>query len=161
MFWCLIAHFFKKLILLFSKNPLNWSKVTVKTLFYKLFISNMFYWIFYSSKNLEKKVVFFFYKIYSKYNRNWMLKGLLRQRTEYFMHITKHKYYIDGSKPSRLLALTLKKHEQCFNIQAIKSSKSGFTSHPTDINKTFKGFFEKLNTSETRPNVDQLNSFFW
>ncbi len=28
------------------------------------------------------------------------LNDLLRQRTEYLMHITKHKYYIDGSKPS-------------------------------------------------------------
>ncbi len=75
------------------------------------------------------------------------------------MHITKHKYYIDGSKLSRLLALTLKKHEQRFNIQAIKIPKSGLTSHPTDINKTFKAFFEKLYTSVTQPNIDQLNSF--
>ncbi len=76
------------------------------------------------------------------------------------MHITKHKYYIDGSKPSRLLALTLKKHEQRFNIQAIKDPKGGLTSHPTDINKTFKAFFEKLYTSEMQHNVDQLNNFF-
>ncbi len=53
-----------------------------------------------------------------------------------------------------------KKHEKRFNIQAIKSPKSGLTSHPTDINKTFKAFFEKLYTSETQPNIDQLNSFF-
>ncbi len=88
------------------------------------------------------------------------LNDLLRQRTEYLMHITKHKYYIDGSKPSRLLALTLKKHEQRFNIQAIKDPKGGLTSHPTDINKTFKAFFEKLYTSEMQHNVDQLNNFF-
>lgn len=36
------------------------------------------------------------------------LDNTLRQRAELMMHITKHKYYTDSSKPSRLLALTLK-----------------------------------------------------
>lgn len=88
------------------------------------------------------------------------LNDLLRRRAEYLMHITKHKYYIDGSRPSRLLALTLKKHERRFNIQAIKNPKSGLTSNPTVINQTFMSFFERLYISETQPNTDNLNKFF-
>ncbi len=51
------------------------------------------------------------------------LNDLLRQRTEYLMLITKQKYYIDGSKPSWLYVLTLKKNPTS-NVLTFRQSKA-------------------------------------
>ncbi len=67
--------FFKKLKLLFSKDTLNWSKVTVKTfMLQKISISNkswgFFFWTFYSSKNHERSNVSVSTKIWSSTSFN-------------------------------------------------------------------------------------------
>ncbi len=52
----------KEIIILFSKDAFNWSKVTVKTfiLLQKIYIQIvLFSWTFYSSKSWKKKVLQF------------------------------------------------------------------------------------------------------
>ena len=41
------------------------------------------------------------------------------------IHITKHKYYAEGSRPSHLLALTLKQQEAKRAIPAIRCARKG------------------------------------
>lgn len=53
------------------------------------------------------------------------LNDLLRNRAEYMIHITQRKYYAEGSRLSRLLALTLKQQEAKRSIPAIKCAKQG------------------------------------
>ena len=75
------------------------------------------------------------------------LDNILRQRVECMMHITKHRYYPDSSKPSSLLALTLKQQESLFNIPSINCPVKGLVTKTADINNTFKSFFENLYSS--------------
>lgn len=56
------------------------------------------------------------------------LNNLLKHRVEYLMHMTRHKYYSDGSRPSRLLALTRKCQESRRSISAINCPKKGWLS---------------------------------
>lgn len=88
------------------------------------------------------------------------LDNTLRQRAEFMMHITKHKYYTDSSKPSRLLALTLKQQENQFNIPSINCPANGLVTKAVDINNSFKSFFEDLYSSEDRFSQDLFDSFF-
>lgn len=88
------------------------------------------------------------------------LDNTLRQRAEFMKHITKHKYYTDSSKPSRLLALTLKQQENQFNIPSINCPVNGLVTKTADINNSFKSFFEDLYSSEDRFSQDLFDSFF-
>lgn len=72
------------------------------------------------------------------------LNNLLRSRAEYMIHITKHKYYAEGSRPSRLLALTLKHQEAKRTVPAIRCDGHGVVSSTEEINETFKNFFKDL-----------------
>ena len=65
------------------------------------------------------------------------LDDVLRQRVEFMMHITKHRYYSDSSKPRSLLALTLKQQENKFNIPSINCPVKGLVTKTAD-NNTFK-----------------------
>lgn len=88
------------------------------------------------------------------------LNDLIKQRVEYLMHITKHKYYSEGSKPTRLLALTLKKQEKQMTISAVRDPHAGIVTTIPAINNTFKDFFSSLYTSECSPTPNQFDSFF-
>lgn len=59
------------------------------------------------------------------------LDDILRQRVEFMMHITKHRYYTDSSKPSRLLALMLKRQENQFDIPSINCPFDWLLEQPT------------------------------
>lgn len=69
------------------------------------------------------------------------LNNLLKYRVEYLMHSTKHKYYSEGSKPSRLLALTLKHQASKMSLTTIKCPVRGLVSTTPEINETHKFFF--------------------
>ena len=88
------------------------------------------------------------------------LDDILRQRVEFLMHTTKHRYYTDSSKPSRLLALTLKRQENQFNIPSINCPVKGLVTKTADINSAFKSFFENLYSSEDRLSPELFDSFF-
>lgn len=88
------------------------------------------------------------------------LNNLLKYRVEYLMHITKHKYYSEGSKPSRLLALTLKHQESKMSVTTIKCPERGLVSTTPEINETLKNFFAKLYSSETDASQEKFDDFF-
>ena len=77
------------------------------------------------------------------------LNDLLRSRAEYMIRITKHKYYAEGSRPSCLLALTLKQQEARTFIPAIRCVKRGIISSTEEVNETFKNYFKELYTSRS------------
>ena len=85
---------------------------------------------------------------------------ILRQWVEFMMHTTKHRYYTDSSKPSHLLALTVKQQENQFNIPSINCPVKGRVTKKDDINNTFKSFFENLYSSEDRFTPELFDSFF-
>ena len=76
------------------------------------------------------------------------------------IHITKHKYYADGSRPSHLLALTLKQQEARRAIPAIRCSRWGVVSSTEEINETFKDFFKHLYTGGPTPSETEFSNFF-
>lgn len=88
------------------------------------------------------------------------LNDLLRNKAEYMIHITKHKYYAEGSRPSHLLALTLKQQEAKRSISAIKCPKDGVVVSTDEINETFKKYFKELYSRGVVPSEDELNIFF-
>lgn len=88
------------------------------------------------------------------------LNDLLRYRVEYMMQVTRSKYYSECSKPSHLLALTLKQQETKRAIPAIRCSQRGVLTSTEDINKTFKEYFKKLYTSDGVPLENDLDTFF-
>lgn len=88
------------------------------------------------------------------------LNNLLKYRVEYLMHITKHKYYSERSKQSRLLALTLKHQESKMSVTTIKCPERGLVSTTPEINETLKNFFAKLYSSETDASQEKFDDFF-
>lgn len=88
------------------------------------------------------------------------LDDILRQRVEFMMHITKHRYYTDSNKPSHLLALTLKRQENQIDIPSINCPVKGLVTKTADINNTFKSFFENLYSSEDRLSQELFDFFF-
>ena len=88
------------------------------------------------------------------------LNNLIRSRAEYMIHITKHKYYAEGRRPSRLLALTLKHQEAKMNIPAIRCDGRGVVSSTEEINETFKNFFKDINMCGPVPSGDDFTKFF-
>ncbi len=77
------------------------------------------------------------------------LDNLLTQRVEFLMHITMHRYYTDSSKPSCLLALTLKRQENQFNITSINCPVKGLVFKTADINRAFKPFLRTFTPQKT------------
>lgn len=88
------------------------------------------------------------------------LNILLRHRVEYLMHITKHKYYSQGSRPSHLLALTLKRQEKSRTIACIKKDQGETVTTTLDINESFASFFAKLYSSDCQPSENDYTNFF-
>jgi len=72
------------------------------------------------------------------------------------IHITKHKYYAEGSRPSHLLALMLKQQEAKRAIPAIKCVKRGVVSSTEEINETFRDYFKDLYTGGCVPSEDDF-----
>lgn len=88
------------------------------------------------------------------------LNDLLRSRAEFMIHATKHKYYAEGSRPSHLLALTLKQQEAKRSIPAIRCVKRGVVSSTEEINETFKNYFKELYTCGSVPSEKDFIDFF-
>lgn len=88
------------------------------------------------------------------------LNDLLMRRAEYMIHVTKHKYYAEGSRPSHLLALTLKQQEAKRNIPAIRCTKRGMVTSTEEITETFKDFYKDLYTGGPQPSENDLSNFF-
>ena len=88
------------------------------------------------------------------------LNDLLRRRAEYMIHITKHKYYAEGSRPSHLLALTLKQQEAKRAIPAIRCARKGVVTSTEEVIETFKDFYQDLYTGGPTPSENDFSNFF-
>ena len=72
------------------------------------------------------------------------LNDLLRRKVEFILHRVRQKYYFNGSRPSKILALKLKQSEHRATIDAICSPCTGLVSEPNDINDAFKLHFSEI-----------------
>ena len=76
------------------------------------------------------------------------------------IHITKHKYYAEGSRPSHLLALTLKQQEAKRAIPAIRCARKGVVTSTEEVIETFKDFYQDLYTGGPTPSENDFSNFF-
>lgn len=74
------------------------------------------------------------------------LNDLLRRRAKFIIHRIRLNYYCNGSEPSRLLVLKLKQCESRASIGSIHHPIKGLISNPTEINSSFKTYYEDLYT---------------
>lgn len=88
------------------------------------------------------------------------LNDLLRCRAEYMIQLTKHKYYTEGSRPSYLLALTLKQQEASGAIPAIRCARRGVVTSTEEVVKTFKDFYKDLYKNGQTPTENDFSYFF-
>lgn len=70
------------------------------------------------------------------------------EKAEFILHRTKQRYYYDGDRPSRLLALRLKQYESKALINAIRTTEGQVVTQPDTINNEFKAFYCNLYSSE-------------
>lgn len=84
-------------------------------------------------------------------------KDLLKHGVKYLMYITKHKYYSEGSKPSRRLAMAIKQKENNRNIPAIFGAHRKLLTHPQKSLIPSEPFFPQLYSSLSE---EELEDFF-
>lgn len=82
-------------------------------------------------------------------------------KAEFILHRTKQRYYYDGDRPSRLLALRLKQCESKAMINAIRTTEGVVVTQPDAINKEFKTFYCQLYLSEGQLNAERCASFVY
>ena len=102
---------------------------------------------------------------FSEVNANALgaLKGEYKSisigKAEFILHRTKQRYYYDGDRPSRLLALRLKESESKAVINAIRTTNGEVVTDPTLINEVFRDFYSDLYTSECYADTEKCTSF--
>lgn len=72
---------------------------------------------------------------------------------------TRSRYYEEGDKAGRLLALQLRQEATSHLIPQIKTP-SGTTTDPILINNHFKDYYTSLYTSEQTANLSDFDNFF-
>lgn len=87
------------------------------------------------------------------------LSELLRQKAEFQIHRTRQKHYLNDARPSRLLALKIRKSEKLATIPAITTENGTITTDPVGINKVLKKFYQQLYASEVTHNSDTCGQF--
>lgn len=88
------------------------------------------------------------------------LNLLLAQRSEFLIHRARQVQYLDGNKPSYLLASKLRNNDNSADIPSIQSEEGTLLHDPSSINTQFKNFYQKLYTSEAQPSLNYLDIFF-
>ena len=71
----------------------------------------------------------------------------------------KQSYYDQGEKPGKLLAWRIKQQQTERSINCIEAPSGRTIVDPTEINETFRVFYEKLYSSECSPNLDTQTQF--
>lgn len=72
------------------------------------------------------------------------LNDLLRRKAEFIMHRVRQKYYYNGPRPSKLLAIQLRQSEARAIIDTTHSPTKGLVTNPREINNTFAEHFKEL-----------------
>lgn len=85
---------------------------------------------------------------------------LLTSEAEQLLLRSRGLVYEHGDKAGRLLTQQLKARTASNHITQIIDESGSTTLDPGKINDTFRSFFSKLYTSESRADENQLNSFF-
>ncbi|KAL2081000.1 hypothetical protein ACEWY4_022853 [Coilia grayii] len=86
-------------------------------------------------------------------------KSLSIEKAEFLIHRTQQRYYFEGDRPSRLLALRLKQCESKAMINAIRTTEGKVVTQPNDINNVFKDFYSKLYKPDSTVNIEDCNTF--
>lgn len=81
-------------------------------------------------------------------------------RTVKLLTKAKHKHYEQGEKPGKVLAQQIKEQAASRLITEIRTNTGQTTRDLKEINDTFKSFYTKLYTSESRENPTLLDTFF-
>ena len=88
------------------------------------------------------------------------LNGLIAKRSEFLIHRSRQSHYLDGSKPSFLLASKLRNNDRLAEITSIQAEDGSLLSDPTLINKQFEKYYKELYQSEINDSSEAMNSFF-
>lgn len=87
------------------------------------------------------------------------LNSLINEKIEGNLRFVKQKYYEQGSRASRLLAIRLRKQQTCNMVQKLKSDQTLITK-PNQIASCFANFFESLyKNSDTCEDDNTLSDF--
>ena len=87
------------------------------------------------------------------------LNALITKRSEFLVHRAKQSDYLDGSKPSYLLASKIRYNEGLADIPSIINEAGTLVHDPSLINLEFQKFYKTLYTSDIT-NTEELEHFF-
>lgn len=85
------------------------------------------------------------------------LNSLLRLRAEFLIHEVRQTDYVDGNRPSFLLASKLRNKDSLADVVSIQADVLSFSP---SINLQFKNVYEKLYSSEVQNTAESKRPFF-
>lgn len=88
------------------------------------------------------------------------INNVLKQQSEFLIHRTRQKYYFHGSRPSHLLASTIRTNDSFADIPSIRLCMGNITTDPKQINETIRAFYSKLYQSEIQVDSDDRYANF-
>ncbi|KAL2085077.1 hypothetical protein ACEWY4_018397 [Coilia grayii] len=89
----------------------------------------------------------------------YQYNSLLSQKLEFLLFRARQRFFEGGDKAGRLLANYIKQQETHSNIPAIHDQQGVLHTSPSDINNTFKIFYEHLYSSESTADRSEIKAF--
>ena len=88
------------------------------------------------------------------------LNGIISKRSEFLIHRSRQSHYLDGSRPSFLLASKLRNNDRLADIPSIQGDDGSLIHDPSLINKQFEKYYQLLYQSEINDPLGNMNLFF-
>uniref|UniRef100_H3APV2 Endonuclease/exonuclease/phosphatase domain-containing protein n=1 Tax=Latimeria chalumnae TaxID=7897 RepID=H3APV2_LATCH len=110
-------------------------------------------------KELALKLNFSLDSFHSLQYLKYEFNKLMSQKVEFALFRVRQSYFEAGEKVSKLLAYRLRKLTVSNNIRLIKNEFNRQMVTNRDINVTFKQFYSKLYTSESKVDISDIDTY--